>query len=117
MRTIQQFFEDSKKGLQRFMTQFEPGEDGEGGVINYFKQNLQKYQYDEDGNVLKIYLNRHKDKYITTDEIKQLYEIAEDGKILYEFHQLTKQEKKQLYESIMRDVAKIVKKAIEQNDK
>lgn len=80
MRTIQQFFEDSKKGLQRFMTQFEPGEDGEGGVINYFKQNLRKYQYDEDGNILKIYLNRHKDKYITTDEIKQLYEIAEDEK-------------------------------------
>jgi len=47
----------------------------------------------------------------------EVYEIAEDGKILYEFHQLTKQEKKQLYESIMRDVAKIVKKAIEQNDK
>lgn len=40
----------------------------------------------------------------------EVYEIAEDGKILYEFHQLTKQEKKQLYESIMRDVAKIVKK-------
>lgn len=47
----------------------------------------------------------------------EVYEIAEDGKILYEFHQLTKQEKKQLYESIMRDIAKIVKKAIEQNDK
>lgn len=49
----------------------------------------------------------HNDNIIIT-----VNEVAENGKIVTETKQLSYSKKKRLYESIMRDVAKIVKKAI-----